>query len=138
MPTLPHTRLANHIHRTDASGNYGSSKTVCVTAALTAIGIPVGAFHSTSTKRNVNAYEGVVMRNGYCLRSRKSSMPRNATVGGCRAAIRKLNDPAGTLYLVRIHAHVLLLDANGNTVVDTAPRKNDRRPVMRIHAVWPK
>lgn len=132
------TILSGHIHRKSPEGAYSSSKTVCVTACLTAIGIPVDRFHSTSTKKNINAYEGVIRRNGFALRSRKSAMPKGASVGACRAAIRKLNDPKGTVYLVRIYGHVLLLDQNGETVVDTAPRKRDVREVRKIHAVFPK
>jgi hypothetical protein len=130
--------LENHTHRKTTVGVYSSSKTVCVTACLTAIGIDLNAFHSTSTAKNIDAYEGVIMRNGFALRSRKSSMPKGASVGACRKAIQKLDDPRGTLYLVRIAAHVLLLDASGETVVDTAPRQRDRRAIMKIHAIFPK
>jgi hypothetical protein len=132
------TILPAHIHRKDGRGRYTSSKTVCVTAVLSALGIDPERFHSTSTARNVDAYEGVIRRRGFALRSRRSSFPRKVTVGGLRDGIRRLDDPDGTLYLVRIRAHVLLLDAEGRTVVDTAPRRSDRRAVVKVHAVWPK
>ena len=131
------TILEDHIHRTN-NGTYSSSKTVCVTAALTSLGIPLNAFTSTSTAKNVDAYEGVIRRNGFALRSRKSSFPKNASVGGIRGKLNKLDDPKGTVYLIRVKGHVLVLDREGKTIVDTAPRKRDRRAIIKIHAVWPK
>ena len=131
--TAPHVRLSDHIFR-----DSGSCKTVCVTAAITSFGVPVDAFNSTSTKKNVNAYEGVLRRNGFALRSRKSSVGKNPTVGGIRKRLQGLGDPEGTRYLIMVWGHVLVLDRDGNTIVDTAPRRADRRKVVRIHAVWPK
>ena len=133
------TILNDHIYRgTAGTASYTSCKTVCVTAVLTAIGVPVGAFQSTSTRKNVFAYEGVLRRNGFAVRSRKSSIPKNASVGGARKAIRKMNDAKGTLYMVSVDRHCMLLDADGNTVVDTDPRKVDRRRVLKIRAVFAK
>lgn len=129
---MTYTILPDHIKREK------SWKTVCVTAALTAIGIPVNAFQVTSTQKNVTAYEGVIRRNGYALRSRLSSVGKRPTVGGIRSKLAKLDDPVGTLYLVMVRGHVLLLDKKGKTVVDTDPRKVDKRSVLRIHAVWKK
>ena len=130
---MTYTKLPDHIRRSS-----GSHKTVCVTACLTALGIPVNAFHSTSTRKNVHAWQGVVRRNGFALRSRKSRIPRGASVGACRRAIAKLGDPAGTRYLVHVDRHLLLLDSDGSTLVDTAPKKRDRRKVLGIYAVWAK
>jgi hypothetical protein len=125
--------LPDHIRRPS-----GSMKTVCVTACLTALGIPVDAFQSTSTRKNVTAYHGVIRRHGFALRSRKSSIPRNASVGRARRAIASFNDPIGTVYIVRVQGHLLLVDDRGATIVDTSPRQRDRRQVVEIHAVWSK
>ena len=125
--------LPDHIRRPS-----GSCKTICVTACLTALGIPVDAFQSTSTRKNVTAYHGVIRWHGFALRSRKSSIPRNASVGRARRAIASFNDPIGTVYIVRVQGHLLLVDDRGATIVDTAPRQRDRRPVIQIHAVWSK
>jgi len=124
--------LPEHIFRPS-----GSCKTICVTAVLTSLGIPVGAFKSTSTKRNVCAYEGVIRRNGFALRSRKSSIPKGATVGSIRKTIaQKFTDPLGTRYVVLVRGHLLMLDDCGKTIVDTSPRVRDHRAIVRIHAVW--
>ena len=136
LNSLPHVRLASHIVRKK------SKKTVCVTACLTALGIDVDAFQSTSTRKNTFAYEGVIRRHGFALRSRKSLMPKRPTVGNCREAIRKLDDPAGTLYVAVLRygtvAHLVLIGADGKTLVDTAPRSVDKRRVVKISAVWKK
>ena len=136
QPTRPMNRptiLSTHIRRPS-----GSCKTVCVTACLTALGIPVDAFQSTSTTKNVTAYHGVIRRHGFALRSRKSSIPRGASVGRARRAIASFNDPVGTVYIVRVRGHLLLVDSQGQTIVDTDSRTRDRRPVIQIHAVWSK
>ena len=123
--------LTSHIRRPK------SSKTVCVSHCLAYIGVPLTAYTVTSTNKCVTAYHGVLRRNGFAVRSRKSSVPKAASVGGIRAAIRKLNDPAGTVYIVMVHRHLIALNANGETVVDTAPRHRDARKVIQVHAVWP-
>tara|TARA_R100000951_G_scaffold50728_2_gene42806 strand:+ start:18286 stop:18495 length:210 start_codon:yes stop_codon:yes gene_type:complete len=67
-------------------------------------------------------------------------MPKNPTVSRCREAIKKLNDPEGTLYAAVLHygtsAHLILIDEEGNTVIDTDSRAVDRRRVGKISAVW--
>lgn len=127
------TILKNHIRH--KSGNY---KTVCATAVITSLGIRVQSFHSTSTRKNADAYEGVIRRNGFALRSRKSFIKKGASVGAIRKRLAKLNDPEGTVYLVRVARHVILLAQDGSTIVDTAPQKRDCRTVLKIHAIWPR
>ena len=130
---MQHIRLDDHIRRPS-----GNSKTVCVTACLTALGIPLGAFHSTSTKGNVLAYEGVIRRNGFALRSRLSSVPKGASVGKARLSLCKLGLPEGSFFVVLVRGHLILLDRNGQTVIDTDPRTRDSRKIIRVHAVWKK
>lgn len=126
--------LTQHIKREK------SSKTVCVSNCLGYIGVPLSAYQVTSTSRNVTAYHGVLRRNGFAVRSRKSSIPKNATVGGIRKHVAKIakKDPVGTLYIVMVWGHLITLDGTGKTVVDTDPRKVDKRKVIEIHAVWKK
>jgi hypothetical protein len=127
--------LREHIRRPS-----GSVKTICVTSVLSKLGIPLHAYHSTGTPGNAQAYEGVIRRNGFALRSRMSSVPKGASVGAARKHIVKINanDPPGTMYIVQVRGHLLLIDCQGNTLVDTDPRKADRRTIRRIHAVWAK
>lgn len=79
-------------------------------------------------------------RNGYTCRSR-SSQVRGKSVGSQREKFAKLTeDMRGkavvTGYIVRVKGHVLLLDRYGQTKVDTAPRKADRRKITHAYIVY--
>jgi len=39
-------------------------------------------------------------------------------------------------YLVYVNKHVLFLDTNGDTIVDTAPRQKDHRKVKSVYVVY--
>lgn len=125
--------LSDHIKRPS-----GSWKTICVSSVLHALGIPVSSYHSTTTKKNLNNYETIIRRNGYALRSRKSHIKKPSTVGSIRKKIKNLQDPLNTVYLIRLRNHVLLLDQNGDTIVDTDPKIKDRRQVFNVQAIWKK
>ena len=131
--------LSDHIKHAS-----GRSKTVCVTACLTALGVPLSAFRYTGTVENVQHRSAILRRHGYAVRSRKSRLPRKraTTISQLRPLIRRWNDPAGTFYLVtvwgRTYCHMMLLDQDGRTTVDTSPRQRDRRNVVTVHAVFPK
>jgi len=131
---MQHVRLTDHIiHKS------GRIKSVCVTACLTALGVPVEAFQYTGSIAS-GTREIILRRQGYAVRSRMSYMPRMPTVGNCRFAISRLSDPIGTYYMVCLGygraTHCILMDTRGNTVVDTAPRRRDGRRVISIKAVF--
>jgi hypothetical protein len=133
--TLSFTRLNDHVtHKS------GERKTVCVTACLTSFGVPVESFNYTGSLGD-DRRPAILRRHGFAVRSRKSSLPKGATIGQARKAIQKLSDPAGTRYLVVVqgsgYCHAMVLGADGQTLVDTAPRERDRRKVHSVHAVWP-
>ena len=133
-PSRP-VRLPEHIYHKS-----GEAKTVCVTACLTALGVPVNAYHYTGYNTDCNRREAILRRHGYAVRSRLSALGKKKTVGNARKVIQRLNDPAGTFYLVIVTAnkkgHALLLNDKGETVVDTAPRKMDKRRIVSIKACF--
>lgn len=134
MTPFQPVRLRDHIwHKS------GEIKSVCVTACLTALGVPLNSYHYTG-HANCSRRESILRRNGYCVRSRMSALGKQKTVGNARKVIRKLNDPAGTYYLVVVvyggKGHALLLNDEGQTVVDTAPRKMDKRKIVSIKACF--
>lgn len=125
------TRLNNHItHKS------GKRKTVCVTACLTALGVPVNGFHVTGSTDKANWLK-VLNRHGFSTRSRKSKLGKATTIGSARNAIKRMGEDA--LYLVIVwgagYCHAMVLDNAGKTIVDTAPRKRDQRKIFSIHAV---
>ena len=122
--------LTEHIRRAK------SIKTVCVSNVLGFLGIPLDFYHSTSTYKNPHAYRNVVRRFGYGVRSRKSRISKNATVGSVRKELAKMAETVNVVaYMVVVRGHLMLLSTNGDTIVDTAPRKRDRRKIYAIHAI---
>ena len=114
----------------------GKMKSACVTACLTAIGVPVDGFSVTGDIYKAN-YLSILNRHGYSTRSRKSKMPKTLTIGACRKAIIGLDEDA-VYFVILYHkgyCHAIVLDNKGRTRVDTDPRKMDKRKVYSIHAV---
>ena len=109
--------------------------TPCASAALRYFGVE-GVTYNNRTKRNV--WMDTLRRAGFSVRSRASKLPRNATVGGIRQKVAAIAaaEPTAIAFIVRVDGHVLVLDRYGSTVVDTAPRKADRRKVLGIFAVF--
>jgi hypothetical protein len=76
----------------------------------------------------------------WSFRSVKSAvkLKDGGTVGSIRKALKAHAEASGECagYVVMVEGHVLLLDMEGNTVVDTAPRQRDRRAVKEVYAVY--
>lgn len=126
--------LNNHItHKS------GERKTICVTAVLTSLGIDSNSFYYTGSLAD-NRRNAILNRNGFACRSRLSKIGRNTSIGKARAKIASLKEGSDVKYMVSVRygrsAHLMLLDNKGNTLVDTDPRKVDKRRIAGIHAVW--
>ena len=119
----------------------GKKKSVCVTAVLTALGVPLKSFHYTG-KIGDGKRSAILNRNGFACRSRLSKIGKNTSVGQARKKITKLNEGASVNYMVVVSygrsAHLMLLDNEGKTLVDTDPRKVDKRRIQEVHAVYKK
>ncbi len=74
------------------------------------------------------------IRTRFSVRSVKSAV-RATTVGAARDKVAKIN---AVCFVCFVAGHVLLLDSTGKTIVDTAPRKRDRRRITAIYGVYPK
>lgn len=74
-------------------------------------------------------------RNKYIVRSRKSLLAKG-TIGKTRKAIEAKGD--ALFYIAHVKGHVLLLNREGRTIVDTAPRKKDKRKVYNLYGVYSK
>ena len=112
------------------------NQNICALRVAQAIGVAdkVRYLHTFSDlKRAAN-------KGGWAFRSRKSSI-KTLTVGGCRKDLKKITEkenkyaPVVAGYVIHVQGHVLLLDEDGNTVVDTAPRKVDRRKILNCYAL---
>jgi len=119
------------------------AKTVCTSHVLAHFGIDPSTYHYSGT---VEQRAAILRKNGYAVRSRNSRVKKCKTVGQVRRVIRskgrQWDDPKGVVYMLRVRdgdgTHAMLLDARGKTIVDTAPRNRDRRPVLDIRAIFRK
>ena len=127
--------LTKHICYNNKSG---TAKTICSSHVLAYLGRPTSTYHYSSSISNI---VGVLRRvGGYAVRSRDSvcGSKKLPSVGSIRKLIKsgKMNDPKKTHYAVFVSGHILLLNENGETVVDTDPRKVDRRKVWALRAIF--
>lgn len=106
-------------------------KNICAEAVARALGVSRHVRYLHFISDLVRA-----ARVDYMVRSRMSAArARGKTVGGIRANLATLG---ARYYIVRTEDHVLLLGREGQTLVDTAPRKRDRRRITHIYGVYPK
>lgn len=120
-------------HVTHASGRM---VTVCTTAVLAEFGIR-GGIRYCDSRNDVKRH---LRKNGWAVRSRNSACGLyrkrgGVSVGQVRERIRKLAAPHTARFYVSVLGHAMLLDNQGRTIVDTAPRKRDRRTVYHISLV---
>lgn len=80
------------------------------------------------------------IRSLWSMRSVKSYVKAkpDSTVGSLRKAMHDYATKEQHLiaYVIRVEGHVLMIDRNGKTLVDTAPRKRDRRKVLDITGIY--
>ena len=69
----------------------------------------------------------------FSMRSVKSMVKSN-TVGGARKNL----DGRAFAYVVMVKEHVLLLNREGQTVIDTDPRLRDKRKILGIWGIYAK
>ena len=110
-------------------------KTPCASAALNYFGVS-GATWNNRTKKNV--WKDTLRRGGFSVRSRMSKMPKNASVTKCRKKLAQIakEEPLIKGFIVCVRGHVLVVNRLGKTIVDTDPRKIDRRKVVGVTAVF--
>ncbi|PHS22249.1 MAG: hypothetical protein COA84_13915 [Robiginitomaculum sp.] len=110
-------------------------KTPCASAVLAYFGVSGTTWNDRTLK---NVWANTLRRNGFNVRSRFSHFAGNEkTVGSSRDKITKIADADIRIkaFVVTVFGHVLVLDRNGDTVVDTDPRKIDRRAIFAVQAV---
>jgi len=119
--TLKHRKLNEHIHTN------GGHKTVCVSTCLSFFGIQPNQYHYTSSNGNRYAYKNVLRRFGYSVRSRNSmfKVKKRPTMTGLKQMLRKSEYGASDYFVVIGRqcksAHLMVLNGNAETLIDTAP-----------------
>lgn len=118
-------------YKADAKKDQGDEhemKTACASACIAYFGL----LDKMRYLHTINDIVNGLRRNGYSVRSRKSSIKKDSTVGSVRTQLANL-EPG--IYLVRVPGHAMLMNHNGETIVDTDPRKRDRRRITHIYLV---
>jgi hypothetical protein len=117
----------------DGSNNPDNpNKNLCGYAVARALGVD-------EATRYIHTIEDLqrAIRSLWSLRSVKTKIGVKAgrtTVGAIRKRIAAKGEALA--YLVHVEGHVLLLDKDGTTSVDTAPVQRDRRKVLRVQGVY--
>lgn len=126
--TQVHRKITEHIM-------YGrGTKTVCVSTCLSYLGIAPDQYSYTSSAKNIKAYENVLRKFGYSVRSRATEFKlkkyHQTTMTELKQAIRKSKYGKTDLFLVHgiqsKSAHLMILNGNGEMIIDTAPNKKWR------------
>ena len=80
------------------------------------------------------------LRTRFSVRSIKSALGKAKTVGAARKVIAKLFADRNDLIAiyVSVPGHAMLVDRNGETIVDTDPRTRDRRRIVHANGLYKK
>lgn len=112
----------------------GRGKTICTSSVLSFFGIDPGEYHYSDHSRDV---KNILRRKGYSVRSRASALglSKGLTVGELRKKLKAYDGCESNAYYLGVKGHAMVIAGNGVTLVDTAPRKRDRRQVVHIQLI---
>jgi len=118
----------NYVLKDHKDYKSGAIQSVCVSTCLNYLGIPPTQYKYTSSNANMYAYENVLRRHNYNVRSRASEFKLKkykSTLTEIKANIRKSNYRAKDKFLIHVinkkNSHLILIRGNGETIIDTAP-----------------
>ena len=133
-------KASREVHRQGSNNKENPNQNICAYAVACAGGVEDSVKYLHTIDDLKRAYQS-----RFSLASRLSMFGgRNASVAKAKAMMRELPNPLNSRgsecrgYLVWIEGHIILTDCNGNVIVDTDPRKSDRRKVQGIWAGYPK
>lgn len=113
---------------------------LCAMAILQTLGVHNARW---TYNKGRNIYRNTLRRNGWGVRSRDTALGVSRKSGISVTDLKKRigsyadHERYAVAYLVRVEAHVLLIDKFGEVVVDTDPQASDRRQVLHVDAiVW--
>jgi hypothetical protein len=109
------------------------NKSICASAVSDWFGV-------TNVQRYMSTISDLVkaVRTEYTVRSR-GSLVKYKTIGAARSILEKntKNKDLGAIgYIIRVANHVILLNRFGQTLIDTDPRKRDRRTITHCYIVY--
>jgi len=102
------------------------TKTVCVTTCLNFFNIPFKSYCYTSSNKNRHTYINVLRKFGYSVRSKKSEFKalKPITMTQLRRNMKKSKYTENDYFIVCGYqskvAHLMVLNGNGETIIDTS------------------
>jgi hypothetical protein len=122
--TIANKKIVEHIR-------YGNGiKTVCVSTCLNYFGIAPDRYRYTTSHRNMTAYHNVLRKAGYSVRSRITEFrvkKYHTTMTALKAEIKRSKYGKNDMFIVSgvqtKSAHLMIVNGDGNIVIDTAPKK---------------
>jgi len=123
----PETR--NHKHLVDGHIYHSKgTKTVCVSTCLSFFGIHPNEYSYTSSDKDNFHFINILRRKGYSVRSRMTELKQKynkTTTTDVRRELKSSDYGKDDLFLFvgrrRTYAHAVVMDGNGQTIIDTAP-----------------
>ena len=118
--TIQNRTLNEHIYHSKGC------KTVCVTTCLNFFNIPFDTYCYTSSDRDIFTYKNVLRKFGWSVRSRKAEFKalKPITMTQLRRNMKKSNYTENDYFIVSgfqsKKAHLMVLNGNGETIIDTA------------------
>jgi hypothetical protein len=116
-------------------------KSICVSTCLNFFGITPNTYNYTSSSKNRTAYINVLRSRSYSVRSRVSEFKVKkfkTTLTELRTNMKRSGYQPNDYFIVQVAnkgaAHLIVLNGDGQTVIDTAPRC--RWKVIQVHKVF--
>jgi len=119
-----------------SNNSHNPNQNICALEVAKRMGVNKNVRYLHTVKDIVRA-----ARTKYSVRSRKSQLKTGSSVGNARKQLAKIseNNPKKIYgYIIVVKGHVLLMSYDGRTLVDTAPRKADRRKITHCYALMGK
>lgn len=119
--------------RLTSNNRENPNKNKCAIAVANALGVK-------DETRYLHTWDDLqrAIRKLWSFRSVKSKLRvirGRTTVGSVRSKLAKHNEGA-LAYVIRVDGHVLLLDHNGQTIMDTDARERDKRKIVNVYGVY--
>ncbi len=117
--------------REKSNNKDNGNKNICALRVAQALGV----HEETRYLHTVNDLV-YAARKRFTVRSRGANI-KGKTVGASRAKLIDLATKHNTIgFIVRVAGHVLLIDNEGRTIVDSDPRQRDKRKITHCYMVY--
>lgn len=113
----------------------GLKKTICTAAILKSFGVGHDEYHYWHDAITINK---VLLGRGYRVESRKSALnitSSQTTIGTVRESLKDLDGDKSNRYHVGVIGHSVVLNGDGQIIVDTDPGTRDLRKVVQAYAI---